>query len=67
MSLDDYGRLLADVPALAPAVEALLDDDDIDASHPAVVASAIEFILEGLHLSKRLNKNVHGGVAVYRT
>ena len=30
------------------------------------VASATEFVLEGLHLSKRLNKDAMGGRAAYR-
>ena len=30
------------------------------------VASAVEFVLEGLHLSKRLNKDAVGGRAAYR-
>jgi len=30
------------------------------------VASAVEFVLEGLHLSKRLNKDAVGGKATYR-
>ncbi|MGQ0804662.1 MAG: magnesium chelatase [Actinomycetota bacterium] len=33
---------------------------------PAGVASAVEFVLEGLHLSKRLNKDEVGGKAAYR-
>jgi magnesium chelatase subunit I len=33
---------------------------------PAAVASAAEFVLEGLHLSKRLNKEAAGGRATYR-
>jgi magnesium chelatase subunit I len=33
---------------------------------PAGVASAVEFVLEGLHLSKRLNKDAVGGRAAYR-
>ena len=32
----------------------------------AVVASAVEFVLEGLHLAKRLNKDASGARAVYR-
>lgn len=63
---DVYAELLAQVPALQPAIDALLADDEIDATEPAVVASAIELILEGLHLAKRLNKNVHGSSAQYR-
>jgi magnesium chelatase subunit I len=31
------------------------------------VASAIEFVLEGLHLTKRLNKDAVGGRAVFRS
>ncbi|MGH8999620.1 MAG: sigma 54-interacting transcriptional regulator [Acidimicrobiia bacterium] len=34
---------------------------------PAGVASAVEFVLEGLHLSKRLNKDTRPGGAVYRS
>ena len=33
---------------------------------PAAVASAAEFVLEGLHLSKRLNKDAAGNRATYR-
>ena len=34
--------------------------------NPALVASAIEFVLEGLHLNKRLNKDRVGGRVQYR-
>jgi magnesium chelatase subunit I len=34
---------------------------------PAAVAAAVEFILEGLHLSKRLNKDANGARATYRS
>jgi magnesium chelatase subunit I len=34
---------------------------------PAGVASAVEFVLEGLHLSKRLNKDAVGAKATYRS
>jgi magnesium chelatase subunit I len=34
---------------------------------PAAVAAAVEFILEGLHLSKRLNKDASGDSATYRS
>jgi magnesium chelatase subunit I len=33
---------------------------------PSAVAAAVEFILEGLHLSKRLNKDALGTNATYR-
>ena len=33
---------------------------------PAAAASALEFLLEGLHLSKRLNKDSVNGSSAYR-
>ena len=33
---------------------------------PGEAASALEFVLEGLHLSKRLNKDSADGRAIYR-
>ncbi|MGH2830076.1 MAG: magnesium chelatase, partial [Actinomycetota bacterium] len=39
-------------PGLAKAFKRL----DIAEESPALAASAVEFLLEGLHLSKRLNK-----------
>ena len=50
-------------PALATAVATL----DGVADSPAMVASAVEFVLEGLHLSKRLNKDAVGNRASYRS
>ena len=35
-------------------------------SRPALMASAMEFLLEGLHLTKRLNKDASGARALYR-
>ena len=61
-----YADLLARVPALAPAVQALLGDED-DTESPAMVASATELVLEGLHLAKRLNKDASGARAQFRS
>ncbi|MEA3055220.1 MAG: magnesium chelatase subunit [Actinomycetota bacterium] len=58
-----YAELAASVPALREHVGALTNDTD----SPAAVASAVEFILEGLHLSKRLNKDATAGKATYRS
>ena len=58
----DYVELLADVPSLREPVTELCAGDD----SPAMVASAVEFVLEGLHLSKRLNKDAVGPRAQYR-
>ena len=62
----DYAALLAQVPALTAPVQALLADDGA-AESPAMVASAVELVLEGLHLSKRLNKDAQGFRAQYRS
>ena len=62
----DYAALLAAVPALTAPVQALLADDEA-AESPAMVASAVELVLEGLHLSKRLNKDAQGPRAQYRS
>ena len=34
--------------------------------HTEIVAAAVEFLLEGLHINKRLNKSRSGGKTVYR-
>ena len=57
-----YVDLLSSTPALAAPVAGLLGGDDGDAAR----ASAVELLLEGLHLSKRLNKDAVGGRASYR-
>ncbi|MGH9244545.1 MAG: magnesium chelatase [Acidimicrobiales bacterium] len=58
----DYARLVRDIPALRRPVRELTGGDE----SPAAVAGAVEFVLEGLHLSKRLNKAAAGGRATYR-
>ncbi|MCU1366220.1 MAG: hypothetical protein JWN39_1859, partial [Ilumatobacteraceae bacterium] len=50
------------VPALAGPVQGLTGGNE----SPAAVAAAVEFVLEGLHLSKRLNKDGLGSRATYR-
>ena len=54
--------LLEAVPALAAPVQGLTGGNE----SPAAVAAAVEFVLEGLHLSKRLNKDGAGSSATYR-
>jgi magnesium chelatase subunit I len=56
----EYVHQLARVGGLKQAVAKLNGHGT-----PASVASAIEFILEGLHLNRRLNKNETGGRARY--
>ena len=62
LPIASYTEMLSKTPALAAPIAGLVGDDDSD----AVKASAIELLLEGLHLSKRLNKDSVGGRASYR-
>ena len=57
----DYVKLMKDTEGLEAAIEKL----GARASDPAT-ASAVEFVLEGLHLNKRLNKDKIGGRYQYR-
>jgi magnesium chelatase subunit I len=65
MTSVDEARLLEQVEALRTPVRTLTGGDE----SPAAVAAAVEFVLEGLHLSKRLNKDAAGGgaAATYRS
>jgi magnesium chelatase subunit I len=55
-----------DLLAQLEGMPAILADLDVGES-PAGIASGIEFILEGLHLTKRLNKDAVGTRATYRS
>ncbi len=57
-----YVEIAGSTPGLAEAVEALVGPH----AGPELVASAVELVLEGLHLSRRLNKDVLPGGAAYR-
>jgi magnesium chelatase subunit I len=57
----EYAGLLPKLPGLRDT----LADLEVRET-PAAVASALEFVLEGLHLSKRLNKDAVGARATYR-
>ncbi len=62
-----YRELLDRIEPLASAVTDLTSTEGSAAgSSAAVQASAVELILEGLHLSKRLNKDAVAGRASYR-
>ncbi len=61
MPARDYASLLRAVEGLAEVVGAVTNDE-----RPEVQASAVEFVLEGLHLNKRLNKDRLGTQALYR-
>ena len=63
LAAERYEQLIGEVDGLKAAVQQLVGEDN----RPAVQASAAEFVLEGLHLNKRLNKDtLSGGHSVYR-
>jgi len=57
----NYLRILRDAAELGPALKRLNLPD-----RPETRASVIEFVLEGLHLNKRLNKDELDGKVLYR-
>jgi magnesium chelatase subunit I len=61
MPARSYVKYIKDIPGLAGAVKKMADTEA-----PEVVASIVEFIFEGLHLNKRLNKTRVQGKAIYR-
>jgi len=56
----DYVKQVAELRGLRTAATKL------GATEPAAIAAAIEFVLEGLHLTKKLNKDVQAGGFRYR-
>jgi magnesium chelatase subunit I len=61
LSSSSYQRAMGDTSELGSALKRLQLPD-----RPEVRASVIEFLLEGLHLNKRLNKDELDGKALYR-
>jgi len=67
VSSREYVGWMREIPGLTDAVRRLGAFDVTDgAEEPAVVASAVEFLLEGLHLGRRINKERGLGGVVYR-
>ncbi|MFN8558810.1 MAG: hypothetical protein U0531_16215 [Dehalococcoidia bacterium] len=61
MPAADYQRLVRQMETLSRVA------DKLGVSRtPTQMASAVEFVLEGLHLNKRLNKDKVGGRVQYR-
>jgi magnesium chelatase subunit I len=61
MNAKAYLQYLREIPGMSKAVKKLTDKET-----PEVVASAEEFILEGAHLNKRLNKTKVEGKSIYK-
>jgi magnesium chelatase subunit I len=62
LASSSYLELLAQVPALEPPTRRIAGDE----ASPGEMASSLEFLLEGLHLTMRLNKDASGARALYR-
>ena len=60
MASDEYLEGIKEIPGLEEAIRSLGDMES-----PALLASATEFVLEGLHLHQKLNKEVKGGRITY--
>ncbi len=60
MTSQDYLEGIKEIPGLKEAIRTLGNPES-----PALIASATEFILEGLHLHQKLNKEVKGGRTTY--
>jgi magnesium chelatase subunit I len=60
MPSEEYIKQVAQMPALRAAAAKL------GATEPAAIAAAVEFVLEGLHLTKKLNKDTQAGRYRYR-
>ncbi|MBI2724152.1 MAG: sigma 54-interacting transcriptional regulator [Chloroflexi bacterium] len=61
MPSDSYVKIMKSIDGMGRAVSKLDTGEN-----PALIASAMEFVLEGLHLNKRLNKDRVGGKTQYR-
>ncbi len=61
MNAKSYVNNVNEIIGLADVVKVVNDSE-----RPEAIASAIEFILEGLHVNKRLNKTRSEGKTVYR-
>ena len=61
MRFEEYQEGVRGIPGLREAISELGPFES-----PALVAAATEFLLEGLHLHQKLNKDLEGGRATYR-
>jgi magnesium chelatase subunit I len=70
VSSADYAKRLLQVPVLKKEVEEFLHEaaaEDVQKrARDPLAASAVEFILEGLHVENRLNKNQKAGEIIFK-
>ena len=58
---EQYARLAGQIEGLGAAAERIAPNGS-----PAETAAAVEFLFDGLHLNKRLNKDRTAGKVQYR-
>jgi magnesium chelatase subunit I len=61
MPAEEYREGVNHIPGLREGIERLGPFES-----PGLMAAAVEFVLEGLHLHQKLNKDTEGGRATYR-
>jgi magnesium chelatase subunit I len=61
MPAEEYREGVNQIPGLREGIERLGPFES-----PGLMAAAVEFVLEGLHLHQKLNKDTEGGRATYR-
>ena len=61
MSAKSYMRYVKEMMGLTDIIKVVADSE-----RPEAIAAAVEFVLEGLHLNKRLNKTRREGKTVYQ-
>jgi len=61
MPAEEYREGVNQIPGLRAGLERLGPSES-----PGLMAAAVEFVLEGLHLHQKLNKDTEGGRATYR-
>ena len=65
-SASDLLESIGTIPGLGRIVAAVAGDSDDDyRESPALAAVAVEFVLEGLYLTRKLRKDIVGGRAVF--
>lgn len=65
----EYLKKISDIPSLKKEAQQLVEKaglEDNRRTHAALLASAVELILEGLHVSNRLNKTQKDGQVVFK-
>lgn len=70
LSAGEYVKKLNEIPALKNAVLKYVEKPDLQPirreAETALIASVMEFVLEGLHVENRLNKSAKAGETQYR-